>query len=142
MKTSVAAAVAIAFLLAGVAGTIAQEAPRVTVTRILSATTTASGQPIVLPRENVEVQVYIYEIPVGARLPVHKHPSPRYAYVLAGNLRVSNADNTRIFDYAAGDFLLEMVDTWHYGANTGTVPVRLLVIDQVEKGQPNTILFK
>jgi hypothetical protein len=28
---------------------------------------------------------------------------------------------------------------WHYGTNIGSEPVRLLVIDQVEAGQQNTI---
>jgi len=34
------------------------------------------------------------------------------------------------------------VGSWHFGMNPGTVPVRLLVIDQVEAGQPATILAK
>jgi quercetin dioxygenase-like cupin family protein len=79
-------------------------------------------------------------IPVGARLPVHKHPSARYAYVLAGSLRVADADNTRSWDYKAGDFIVEMIDAWHYGTNTGSEPVRLLVIDQVEAGKTNTVV--
>ena len=33
-----------------------------------------------------------------------------------------------------------MIGEWHQGANIGTDPVKLLVIDQVEKGQKNTIL--
>ncbi len=113
-------------------------AARVKTTRLFSATTTASGQPIVLPKGNAEVIVWMYDIPVGARLPVHKHPSPRYAYVLAGTLRVATADETRTWDYKTGDVIIEMIDAWHYGMNTGTEPVRLLVFDQVEAGQANT----
>ena len=77
----------------------------------------------------------MYEIPAGAKLPVHKHPSPRYAYVLAGTLRVATADESRSWEYKAGDFIVEMIDAWHYGMNTGAEPVRLLVIDQVEAGR-------
>ena len=122
-------------------GAASQEAPaRVTTKRLFSATTTASGQPIVLPRGDAEVIVWMYEIPVGAKLPVHKHPSPRYAYVLAGTLRVATADESRTWDYKTGDVIIEVIDTWHYGMNTGTEPVRLLVFDQVEAGQSNTIL--
>ena len=108
--------------------------------RIFSGTTTNSGQPIKLPRGNVEVVTWMYDIPVGTRLPVHKHPFQRYAYVLQGTLRVSDVANNRSFDYKAGDFIVEMVDGWHYGTNIGKVPVRLLVIDQVEPGQANSIL--
>jgi quercetin dioxygenase-like cupin family protein len=142
MKAFKIPAVLVALMLFGVCCVRAQEAARVTVTPVMSARTTATGQPIVLPKENPEVQVSIFEIPVGAVLPVHKHPFPRYAYVLAGKLRVSDKDNVRTFDYAAGDFLIEMVDTWHYGTNVGTEPVRLLVIDQVEAGAQNTILLE
>ncbi len=54
---------------------------KVKAARIFSATTTNSGQPIVLPKGNVEVVVWMYDIPAGSKLPVHKHPSQRYAYV-------------------------------------------------------------
>ena len=131
-----------AFMLAGALCAAADDVPQVKVTTIFSSMTTAIGQPIVLPKANAEVHVTVYEIPVGARLAVHKHPFPRYAYVLAGKLRVTEEDNGRTFDYIAGDFLIEMVDTWHFGTNIGTEPVRLLVIDQVEAGQQNTIPFK
>jgi len=131
-----------AFVLVGVLDGAADDVPQVKVTPVFSSTTTAIGQPIVLPKANAEVRVSIYEIPVGAQLPVHKHPFPRYAYVLAGKLRVTEQDNARTFDYAAGDFLIEMLDTWHFGTNIGSEPVRLLVVDQVEAGQPNTIPLK
>jgi quercetin dioxygenase-like cupin family protein len=119
----------------------AQEATgKVRAKRIFSATTTNSGQPIVLPKSNVEVVVWMYDIPAGSKLPVHKHPSQRYAYVLSGTLQVTDVENGRTFEYKPGDFIVEMVDGWHYGNNNGKEPVRLLVIDQVEKGQANTIL--
>jgi len=129
-------------LMAGVPAAPAQDAgaPKVTTKRLFSATTTATGQPIVLPKGNAEVIVWMYEVPPGARLAVHKHPSQRYAYVLAGTLRVATADEGRTWDYKTGDFIVEMVDTWHYGTNTGTEPVRLLVVDQVDSGQANTVL--
>ena len=141
MKALIVAGVVGASMLAGVLWTAADNVPQVKVTPIFASSTTAIGQPVVLPKVNAEVRVSIYEIPVGARLPVHKHPFPRYAYVLSGKLRVADKDNVRTFDYAAGDFLIEMLDTWHFGTNTGNEPVRLLVIDQVEAGQPNTIPF-
>src|SRR4051812_47626068 len=58
----------------------------VVVTPLASRTTTASGQPITLPRKNVQVVVSTYDIAAGATLPVHRHPFPRYAYVEAGTL--------------------------------------------------------
>ncbi|MGD9915379.1 MAG: cupin domain-containing protein [Rhizobiaceae bacterium] len=110
------------------------------VTPLVSTDRTDTGQPLVLPRDNARVVASIFEIPPGAVLPVHKHPSARYAYVLAGNLRVTNADTGATKDYKAGDFVIEMIDAWHQGANTGTDSVRLLVIDQVEGDAPHTVL--
>ena len=55
---------------------------------------------------------------------------------------MTDVANNRSFEYKPGDFIVEMVDGWQYGVNNGRGPVRLLVIDQVEKGQANTILKK
>lgn len=113
---------------------------KVRASRIFSATTTSSGQPIVLPTSNVEVLVWMYDIPPGSKLPVHKHPFQRYAFVLSGTLKVTDVESARTWEYTPGDFIIEIVGGWHYGTNDGKEPVRLLVIDQVEKGQANTFL--
>jgi quercetin dioxygenase-like cupin family protein len=118
---------------------LGQEPAQVVVTPIINTQTTAIGQPILLPKANAEMHAVLYEIPVGATLAVHKHPYQRYAYVLAGKLRVVATESAKTFDYATGDMVIEVVDTWHYGVNTGDIPVRLLVIDQVEAGEQNTI---
>jgi len=141
IRTSVVCAGVIGLLLAAAPPAAAQDAAaKVTTSKLFSTTTTATGQPIALPKGGAEVIVWTYEIPAGAKLPVHKHPFPRYAYVLSGTLRVATADESRTWNYKAGDFIVEMIDAWHYGTNTGTEPVRLLVIDQVEVGQANTLL--
>ncbi len=56
---------------------------QVVVKPVLSTTVTSSGQPIVLPQKDAQVVVSTYEIAPGAALPEHKHPFPRYGYVLA-----------------------------------------------------------
>ena len=112
----------------------------VIVTPLASTNVTAAGQPIVLPQKDARVIVSQFEIAPGATLPVHKHPHPRYAYVQAGNLRVTNVETGQSIDYKPGDFIVEMIGLWHQGANVGTDTVRLLVIDQVEGNEPNTIL--
>jgi quercetin dioxygenase-like cupin family protein len=111
-----------------------------TVTVVRTATVTDAGQPIVLPPSDVRVTASIYEIPAGATLPVHKHLSARYAYVLSGDLRVTNHETGETRDYQPGDFVIEMIDTWHLGANIGADPVRLLVIDQVQGDAATVIL--
>lgn len=112
----------------------------VVVTPLADRTQTASGQPIALPQKNVEVIVSSFEIAVGATLPVHKHPFPRYAYVEAGTLKVTNVETGNSNTYKTGDFIVEMIGQWHQATNLGDGPVKLLVIDQVEQGAKNTVL--
>jgi quercetin dioxygenase-like cupin family protein len=51
--------------------------------------------------------------------------------VLAGNLRVTDTDTKQVFNYKPGDFIVEVIGQWHFAENTGSTPVRLLVIDTV-----------
>jgi hypothetical protein len=63
---------------------------------VLTTTQTAAGQPIPLPDGTAQVTVSEFEIAPGARLPVHKHPFPRMAYVLAGHLVLTHEETTRV----------------------------------------------
>lgn len=119
---------------------LAPLAETVVVQEIFRASTTADGGPIRMPdADELEVVVSIFEILPGARLPVHLHDYPRYAYVLAGTLHVTTVGDGREFVYRAGDFLIEVLSQWHYGANPGDTAVRLLVIDQAPRGESNTV---
>lgn len=118
----------------------ADDPPSVVVKQIMSATRTASGQPIVLPKKDARVSVSEFTIAPGAKLPVHKHPFPRLAYVLEGTLSVTDEETGQTFVYRPGDVIVEVVNQWHFGANVGPTPVRLLVIDEVEGSASNTIL--
>jgi len=114
--------------------------PHVVVTPLASTKVTADGQPIILPQKNAQLLVSTYDIPAGATLPVHKHPFPRYAYVLAGTLQVTYIDTGKSEVFKAGDFIVEVMGPWHQGTNIGPTPIKLLVIDQVEEGAQNTVL--
>ncbi len=109
----------------------------VVVTPVLTTLTTASGQPIILPEGRARLIVSTYEVAPGARLPVHRHLYPRYAYVLDGQLRVTEVKPHRKFDYKKGDFAVEMVGPEHFGENIGKTPLRLLVIDIVPRNVNN-----
>ena len=123
------------------AGPIRAEDGRAVVVRpIMSATQTASGQPIHLPGGDARVSMSEFTIAPGARLPVHKHPFPRFAYVLEGTLAVTVQDTGQTFIYKPGDMIVEVVDQWHFGENVGATPVRLLVIDEVAGNVSNTVV--
>jgi quercetin dioxygenase-like cupin family protein len=110
------------------------------VTPVLKSSVTIAGDPIVLPQNDAQVIVSIVEIEAGATLPIHKHIFPRYGYVLQGTLQVTNLERQHTDEFQAGDFILESVGHWHRGTNAGDVPVKLLVIDIVEKGAENSVL--
>ena len=106
---------------------------------VTSADRNSAGQPIVFPRKNGHVTAAVYEIAPGVTLPVHKHPFPRLGYVLSGTLRVKNLEAGTTATYRSGDFLLEAVDQWHEGQNAGPEPLKLLVIDLLEKDAAATV---
>ena len=112
----------------------------VTVTPLLTSPVTSSGQPIVMPQKDVQITVSTYDIAPGAKLPEHKHPFPRYGFMEAGTLRVTNIETGKSDTYKQGDFILESVDQWHKAENVGNKPIKLPVIDLMPKGATNTIL--
>lgn len=111
----------------------ASRSPAVDVTPVISAVTTASRQPIILPKGAARLIVSTYVIAPGAKLPIHRHMYPRYAYVLDGRLRVTDVKAHRTFDYKKGEFIVEMTGRAHFGENIGQTPLRLLVIDIVPR---------
>jgi len=127
-----------AAVLVAMSGTAVAEQPTVDVHPVTRTNTTITGQSIVVPNKP-DVIVSLATFPPGARLPEHQHPYPHYVYVLEGVLTVVNTETNKTFTVKAGDFVVEMQDTWHYGINKGAVPVKLLVIDQVPTGAPNNM---
>jgi quercetin dioxygenase-like cupin family protein len=119
---------------------LSAQAEGVKIDPISKTEVTSSGQPIVLPRGHVNVITSTYEIPPGAKLPVHKHNYPRYGYMMSGQLRITNIATGKSTTFNPGDFIIESLGQWHKAESTGTDPVKLLVIDQVPKGENNTIL--
>jgi quercetin dioxygenase-like cupin family protein len=121
-------------------GALDRRVGEIVVRQLMSSSVTSAGEPVALPQKDVQVVVSTYDIPSGAKLPVHKHLFPRYGYVLDGVLEVTNTETGKTESFKAGEFILESVGHWHRGSNAGNVPLRLLVIDLVEKGRNNTVL--
>lgn len=117
-------------------------AKNVVVKPVLSTSVTVSGQPITLPTKDPTVIVSLYEIAKGATLPEHKHLYPRYGYVLAGEICVTNTVTGKSKAFKSGDFIVEAIDQWHRAENIGNEPVKLLVIDQVEQANGNVVIRK
>jgi quercetin dioxygenase-like cupin family protein len=110
--------------------------PKVVSTPVTTLNTTITGQPIDVP-QHPTVSVYTVVFPPGGQLPVHEHPYPHYVYVQEGTLTVVNMQTSETKQFHQGEFFAEMNNTWHFGKNDTTAPVRLLVIDQTPPGMGN-----
>lgn len=85
-----------------------------------------------------EVTVLKIVFNVGEELPMHKHDLVNIAYVKKGTLTVITDDNKEITLHE-GEVLPELIGKYHYGKNTGNVPVELVVFYIGEKGTPLSV---
>lgn len=91
------------------------------------------------PEGTPEVTILRITIPAGAELPVHEHPVINAGIMLKGQLTVVT-DAGKTLHLRAGDSIVEVVNTWHYGKNEGDVPAELIVFYAGVQGTPISIL--
>lgn len=112
-------------------------------TRALLATaTTVVGEPLRYPTgAPARVTASIVTIVPGADTPLHRHPVPLVAYILAGELTVDyGSHGKRIF--RKGDAFVEAMDVAHRGMNLGTETVSILAVYLGAEGVANVALEK
>jgi quercetin dioxygenase-like cupin family protein len=85
-----------------------------------------------------QITVLRYTIPAGAALDPHFHPIINTAVVLSGELEVIDDRGNRKL-LKSGDVLMELVNTVHFGRNTGRKAAEILVF---YAGTPGTPLVK
>lgn len=85
-----------------------------------------------------EATVLKITINVGEELPMHKHDLVNIAYVKKGTLTVITDNNKEIILHE-GEVLPELIGKYHYGKNTGKVPVELIVFYLGQKGTPLSV---
>ena len=117
----------------------AQTPPAPVTTPLKTLEATSAGQPIVMPAGPLKVTVSETLIPAHGAIPAHKHPYPRYAYVLSGRVRVTNLESGQSFELKAGDVTIDPVDQWHKAEALGDEPARLITVDQAPPGAATTI---
>lgn len=78
------------------------------------------------PAEPPELRILRITIPAGARLPNHRHPVINAGVLTRGSLNVV-AEDGQTLELKAGDPIIEVVDTWHYGFNPGDTEAEILV---------------
>jgi quercetin dioxygenase-like cupin family protein len=97
---------------------------------------TMSGQPLTRPPEPFQLLVTQVTYPRGHVIACHKHSWPRYVYLQAGRLRVTNYDARQVREATAGATLVEAIGQWHQGEVLEEAT--LVALEQVPPGGENS----
>ncbi len=103
--------------------------------------TTASWDGSTLPpypQGQPKITILRISIPAGTRLKTHVHPVINAGVLLSGQLTVV-AENGKTLRLNAGDPIVELVGTAHYGVNEGDEPAEIIVFYAGTDGAPITI---
>jgi len=87
---------------------------------------------------NPEVTVVRIQIPMGEKLPLHQHPILNVGYLTKGELTVYT-EKGDVLKLKAGDPIIEVIDTWHYGESTGDEDAEIVVVYVGNKGDTFTV---
>lgn len=85
-----------------------------------------------------EVTIKKITIAPGEKLPWHQHPVINAGMLLSGELTVTTKDN--VLELKEGDAIVEVMNTSHYGENTGRKPAEIIVFYLADKGTKVTVL--
>ena len=97
------------------------------------------GRPLpAYPAGTPEVTILRISIPPKHTLPMHMHPVINAGVLLKGELTVVT-ENGAVLHMRAGDPIVEVVGTWHYGRNEGHEPAEIIVFYAGEKDNPITV---
>lgn len=78
------------------------------------------------PNGIAEITILKIRVPPGVSLPMHKHPVMNAGVLVSGSLTVV-AEDGKVLRLKAGDGIVEVVNTWHYGRNEGDSPAEIIV---------------
>lgn len=86
-----------------------------------------------------KVTILKITIPPKTKLHMHKHLVINAGVLLTGELVVHDEHgNTK--NLKAGQGLVELVNTYHYGINNGEIPAEIIVVYAGTEGVPITVL--
>jgi len=98
---------------------------------------------------NTKVNIKEFVIQPGEKTVIHKHLVNGGGYIISGDLTMyvtqdpngSFKDKNQVITktFSVGDTWAETIETWHYGENNGTSPVKFIVTFIGDKDTPQTI---
>ena len=86
-----------------------------------------------------EITILRITIPAGTRLETHRHPVINAGVLLSGELTVVTMAG-KTLELKAGDPIVEVVNTMHYGINRGDIPAEIIVFYAGAPGIPITVV--
>jgi quercetin dioxygenase-like cupin family protein len=99
----------------------------IAVTELVKTTKSWDGEILPpYPQGQPEITIRRITIPAGARLDTHSHSVINAGVLISGQLTVVTADG-KTLHLKAGDPIVEVVNTAHYGINQGKVPAEIVV---------------
>jgi quercetin dioxygenase-like cupin family protein len=91
------------------------------------------------PEGQPEITILRISIPAGTRLDKHNHPVINGGVLLSGQLTVVTTDG-KTLHLKAGDPVVEVVNTLHYGINQGKIPAEIIVFYAGIVEKPITVI--
>ncbi len=91
------------------------------------------------PQGQPEITILRISIPPGTQLHTHSHPVINAGVLISGQLTVVTIDG-KTLHLKAGDPIVEVVNTLHYGINEGKVPAEIVVFYAGVIDTPITVL--
>lgn len=117
----------------------AEDGKEVSFETLVKTTKSWDGQELISYADgSPEITILKVKVAPGAVVKQHKHPVLNAAVILSGEIKVvSEHGDTKVF--REGDVVVELVDTMHYGKNTGLVDAEIIVFYAGAKGVPLSI---
>jgi quercetin dioxygenase-like cupin family protein len=110
------------------------------VKKLVKTTQSWNGESLpAYPEGRSEITILRISIPAGSRLETHRHPVINAGVLLSGQLTVVTSDG-KTLHLEAGDPIVEVVNTLHYGINEGKVPAEIIVFYAGVLDAPITIV--
>ncbi len=129
----------ICFILLLTSNIWAQEANTVEVDVLTKTSASWDGRSLPnYSKGKPEITILRIKIPPKVQLPLHEHPVINAGVLLKGELTVVTKDK-EILHLKAGDSIVEVVGTWHYGKNEGNEPAEIIVFYAGVQDTPITI---
>ena len=91
------------------------------------------------PEGNSKITILKITIPPHSKLKAHKHLVINAGVLLKGELTVVDEHNNTLL-LKAGDPIVELVNTWHYGENKSNKPAEIIVFYAGNEDLPITVI--